>query len=271
MSRPAGDVSSGGDQALPRREASGEFPFHALRRIIVTSCRRLCKDMQLDRIIPFGRSFDEYRLMFGLTENDHPRRILGVGDGPASFNAEATRLGWNVTSVDPLYQFSAVDIEARFRAVVDDVIAQINATPDHWSWTYHQDPTSLRASRSRTTAEFCADFPAGLREGRYVVGELPSLPFAPGLFDLALCSHLLFLYSDLLDLEFHVRALTEMLRVAREVRVFPLVSLDLSRSRHLDAVVGHFKALKCDVSIAPVAYELQRGGNQMLIFRSSTS
>jgi hypothetical protein len=114
--------------------------------------------MQLDRIIPFGRSFDEYRLMFGLTEADRPRRILGVGDGPASFNAEATRLGWNVTSVDPLYQYSAAEIEARFHAVVDDVIAQINTTPDHWSWGYHQSPETLRARRTRTMAEFCADF-----------------------------------------------------------------------------------------------------------------
>lgn len=224
--------------------------------------------MKLDRIIPFGRSFDEYRLMFALTENDRSRRILGVGDGPASFNAEATRLGWSVTSVDPIYQFSAGDIGDRFHAVIDDVIAQINATPDHWSWSYHQSPEELRARRTRTTAEFCADFPAGLEVGRYVVGELPSLPFADGAFDLALCSHLLFLYSDLLDLEFHLSALSEMLRIAREVRVFPLLSLDLSRSRHLDAVVVQFTERGYEVSIAPVQYELQRDGNQMLIVRA---
>lgn len=227
--------------------------------------------MQLDRIIPFGRSFDEYRLMFGLKESDRQRRILGVGDGPASFNAESTRLGWNVTSVDPLYQFSAAEIEARFQAVVDDVIAQINSTPDHWSWTYHRDAESLRARRTHSTTQFCADFPAGLRDGRYVGGELPTLPFADRSFDLALCSHLLFLYTDLLDLEFHNRAIDEMLRIANEVRIFPLLSLDLTRSRHLDSVIAHFTDRQCEVSIAPVAYELQRGGNQMLIVRAPSA
>jgi hypothetical protein len=100
------------------------------------------------------------------------------------------------------------------------------------------------------------------------VGGLPALPFPAGSFELALCSHLLFLYSDLLDLEFHVRALTELLRVAREVRLFPLLSLDLSRSRHLEAVVAHCTRLGCTVSIETVGYELQRGGNEALIVRN---
>ena len=54
-------------------------------------------------------------------------------------------------------------------------------------------------------------------------GALPDLPFDDGAFDLALSSHLLFLYSEQFDLGFHVRALEEMLRVAAEVRVFPLL------------------------------------------------
>jgi SAM-dependent methyltransferase len=221
--------------------------------------------MQLDHVIPFGRSFDEYRLMFGLTDDDRRRRILGVGDGPASFNAEATRLGWNITSVDPLYEFSASAIEARFRDVVDDVIAQVRANPEHWSWSYHAGPEALRDHRRQVVTEFCADFPAGLQSGRYVVGELPALPFADGAFDLGLCSHLLFLYADLLDLDFHVTGLTEMLRVAREVRVFPLVSLDLSRSRHVEAVVSHLVERGCEVSVREVPYELQRGANEVIV------
>jgi len=41
--------------------------------------------------------------------------------------------------------------------------------------------------------EFLADYRAGGREGRYMAATLPHLPFADGAFDLALCSHLLFL------------------------------------------------------------------------------
>ncbi len=49
--------------------------------------------MKLDDVVPFGRSFHEYRLMFGLTEEDLDKRIIGVGDGPASFNAGMNALG----------------------------------------------------------------------------------------------------------------------------------------------------------------------------------
>ena len=41
----------------------------------------------LDQVVPWGRSFDEYRRMFALTDADLSRVILGCGDGPASFNA----------------------------------------------------------------------------------------------------------------------------------------------------------------------------------------
>jgi hypothetical protein len=54
----------------------------------------------LDRVALWGRSFGEYQKMFALTEAQLSACILGCGDGPASFNAEATMLGADVTSVD---------------------------------------------------------------------------------------------------------------------------------------------------------------------------
>src|SRR6187401_543475 len=64
-------------------------------------------------VVPWGRSFDEYVRMFALAESDLESRILGCGDGPASFNVEATRRGATVVSCDPLYQFDV----ARRRAL----------------------------------------------------------------------------------------------------------------------------------------------------------
>ena len=59
----------------------------------------------LDKVVPWGRSFDEYCRMFLLTDQDLAGRIVGCADGPASFNAEATRLGTRVVSCDPIYAF----------------------------------------------------------------------------------------------------------------------------------------------------------------------
>ena len=58
--------------------------------------------VQLDEVVPFGRSLDEYKLMFDLSPKDLQQKILGVGDGPASFNAEGTKIGLEIVSVDPL-------------------------------------------------------------------------------------------------------------------------------------------------------------------------
>ena len=51
-------------------------------------------------VVPWGRNFDEYCRMFALDEEDLTSRILGCGDGPASFNCECRRRGVAVVSVD---------------------------------------------------------------------------------------------------------------------------------------------------------------------------
>ena len=69
--------------------------------------------MKLANVVPWGRSFEEYQAMFGLSENDLNKRILGCGDGPASFNVEATERGCQVVSCDPVYQFQVDEIRRR--------------------------------------------------------------------------------------------------------------------------------------------------------------
>ncbi len=59
---------------------------------------------QYQTAVPWGRSFDEYRRMFNLTDEDLSRGILGCADGPASFNAEMSRSGRRAISCDPLYE-----------------------------------------------------------------------------------------------------------------------------------------------------------------------
>ncbi|HEY9659535.1 MAG TPA: SAM-dependent methyltransferase, partial [Allocoleopsis sp.] len=103
--------------------------------------------MKLDQVVPFGRSLDEYRQMFHLSPTDLQQRILGVADGPASFNAEATRIGATVTSIDPIYQFEGTEILHRFNQVVDGIIDQVRVTPDDWVWSYHRSVDDLKHNR----------------------------------------------------------------------------------------------------------------------------
>jgi hypothetical protein len=224
----------------------------------------------LDEVVPFGRLSEEYRLMFGLTPEDWNLTILGVGDGPASFNAEATSAGWNVVSVDPICVFSAAEIRQRFDAVVDPIIGQVCNQPDRWTWKFHRDPEHLREHREAAIIRFSEDFRSSTGYGCYIAGEFPSLPFSEQSFDLALCSHLLFLYSHLLDLDFHMASVGEMLRVAREVRIFPLLEMNDQSSRHLDAVIEGVERQGHAATVEQVDYCLQKGGDQQLVIRKVT-
>ena len=218
----------------------------------------------LDSIVPWGRSMDEYVAMFALSQQDLDSRILGCADGPASFNVEMHDLGRSVVSADPIYQFSPEDILARIDQTCPKILQQIRENLDDFVWTRVSSPEALGQLRKEIMDRFLTDFQEGKSAGRYVTCELPVLPFGDQTFGLALCSHFLFLYSDQLSAEFHCQAIQEMLRVAKEIRVFPLLTLGRQYSPHLDHVCEYYSGAGRTCEIETVDYEFQLGGDQML-------
>jgi hypothetical protein len=223
--------------------------------------------MQLSEIVPWGRSYEEYAAMFALSSADSRRRIIGCADGPASFNAELTASGGHVVSVDPVYEFTGPVIQERFELTAPTIIAQLRENLSAWVWTRHSSPDDLLQSRRHALERFLADYEAGRATGRYRAASLPALPFADGSFDLALCSHFLFLYSAMLTEQFHVLSVLELCRIAREVRIFPLLTLAQERSPHIGAVCDAVAARGWLTQTVRVPYEFQRGGNEMLVIR----
>lgn len=217
-------------------------------------------------VVPWGRSLAEYEHMFSLTPTWLAGRIFGCGDGPASFNAEATAGGATVVSGDPLYRFDADAIARRVDDVFDEVMGQTRLNQGEFVWGgVIADLDDLARQRRTAMDRFLADYPQGRAAGRYVDCELPSLPFVDGQFDLALCSHFLFLYSVQRSLEFHLQSILELTRIATEVRVFPLLELGSRPSRHLAPVLAALaQRPELTATVDPVDYEFQRGGNQML-------
>ena len=221
--------------------------------------------VKLDQVILWGRCLDEYIGMFSLTSSDLKLAILDCAGGPASFNAEMTRQGKKVISCDPVYQFTAVEIGDRIQETYHTVIDAVKANVDGYLWNNFESPYQLGSVRMKAMQEFLEDFPSGLQQGRYMNAELPILPFENCQFDLALCSHFLFAYSHLLSEEFHLEAITEMCRVAKEVRVFPLLqSFSGEESHHLNPIVTELKKRSFRVEIQETPYEFQKGGNKML-------
>ena len=224
--------------------------------------------MELTNVVPWGRSFEEYQAMFGLTEGDLSKRILGCGDGPASFNVEATDRGFQVTSCDPVYQFRADEIRRRIDDVYPEIMTKMRQGVGNYIWDSLSSVEQLGEVRMKAMSRFLSDFDAGCRQGRYVSASLPSLPFSDSQFDLALCSHYLFLYSEHVDGAAHLESMRELCRVASEVRVFPVVSLNGEASMHLDQVMSALSANGIDVSLQPASYRFQKGATDMLVAKS---
>lgn len=207
--------------------------------------------------------------MFALTDADMNDRILGVADGPASFNAEATAAGYDVISADPLYDFTASQIEKRIEATYDMVVEQTRANADQFIWHDYKDADAVGQARLTAMKRFLQDYPHGKNDGRYIAASLPDLPFADAEFDLALCSHFLFLYSEQFGLTVHINAVRELARVAKEVRIFPLHNLANQRSVHLEHIIREMVSTGYRVKTRPVNYEFQRGARRMLVITRS--
>lgn len=219
---------------------------------------------KLDKIIPWGRSIKEYMGMFHLTPDELNLAILDCAGGPASFNADMTRQGYKVISCDPIYQFSADEINGRIQETYQILIDGLKANLANYVWQNIESPEQLGKIRMEAMNQFLDDFPIGLQQRRYVLDELPNLSFKDKQFDLALVSHLLFTYSDHLSKEFHLNSIRELCRVAKEVRVFPLLNVSGERSRFLLPVVEELQQSRYKVKIKQVDYEFQKGGNELL-------
>jgi len=227
--------------------------------------------MELTSVVPWGRSFNEYQSMFSLNTMDLKKTILGCGDGPACFNAELKKAGGNVISVDPVYQFNSQQIRSRIEQVYPEVMSQVIKNSDDFIWETITNADELGRIRMAAMENFLNDYVQDKEEGRYINASLPILPFKQAEFDLALCSHYLFLYSEQVDQAQHVLAMNELCRVANEVRVYPLLALDGSRSIHLDSVINNLKERGFDVSLQTVEYQFQKGATKMLVVKNDSS
>ncbi len=220
--------------------------------------------LKLNEVVPLGRTYREYKDMFNINNMDLNKKILDCGGGPSSFNYEMKMQNNKVITIDPLYQFTKGDIKKRIDETFDNVMGQARANKDDYIWKNIKTVEELAETRMSAMNLFLNDFEAGKTEKRYITAQLPDLPFKNSQFDLALSSHFLFLYSDMLSLDFHINAITEMLRVAREVRIFPLLDLSTDKSQHVEEIIRIFKEKGMQVSIETVNYEFQKGGNQLM-------
>ena len=221
---------------------------------------------ELSSVVPWGRTLKEYKTMFALGEDDLKKLIASFGDGPASFNVEMTNLKNNVTSFDPIYQFTKEQLISRIEETKDTVMKQTKENKDNFCWNTIRNLEELETIRMEAMSKFIEDFEEGKVEKRYIPHELPNKTvFSDKHFDIGLSSHFLFLYTQL-GLEFHLKSINEMLRMCKEIRIFPILNLDAKQSSLLQPIIDYYKK-DYDVTIKKTDYEFQKNGDKMLIIK----
>lgn len=221
--------------------------------------------LQLENVIPVGRRLVEYEGMFNLTQEDlEANKIIDCGGGPSSFNKEASTRGASVTSIDPLYAFTKAQIKNRIDETFDPMMAQVKENEFMFVWKHIQNYDELYSYRQTAMNMYLDDYDKGLAENRYQHQCLPNVDLLDQSYDLALCSHLLFLYSDQLDQTFHYESVLEMARIAKEVRIFPIIDLNGEVSPHLQPVMTRLNEKGYKTEIIDVNYEFLKGANAYL-------
>jgi SAM-dependent methyltransferase len=207
----------------------------------------------------FGRTWREYEQIWNLRLDDlHGKRVLDCPCGPASFVSEARRRGIDIVGCDPLFALPLAQLRARGEADIAETMRLIRTQNPMLAGN---DPEVYASEKRKALDELLNDFalhgPSGTEcDGRYVNAALPSLPFTDHSFDVVLSAHFLFTYAAVedggmmatreFDLDFHLRATTELARVAREIRLYPCYGVDPAhpmRHPYADPVLHHLQSI----------------------------
>ncbi|WP_138494417.1 SAM-dependent methyltransferase [Paenibacillus pinistramenti] len=223
--------------------------------------------LDLSRVVFIGRTFEEYRSMFSLSEEElRGRRILDCPAGACSFTAIASQKGAEVTAADIAYHHPFEQLVDKGLQDIEHAMLSMEKARSNYLWDYFGSVEGLKQHRIQALA----DFSAHVKENpeRYVPAVLPELPFKDGEFELTLSAHFLFMYGDRFDYEFHQQTLQELLRVTSgEVRIYPLIDLSSRRYEHLDKLTAFLQSQGYHTEEVEVQYEFQKGADRMLVIK----
>ena len=192
------------------------------------------------------------------------KRVLDCPSGVSSFVAEAKKQGVNVKGCDIIYQFHKEAIVERGEESIE-IIYKDTINSQEFDYSFYGSLAGHKKHRKRALKKFGGDFNAH----DYSFQTLPKLSYKDDNFDIVLSSHLLFVYDDRFDYSFHENSIKEMLRVGKEVRLFPLVDYLNSHEgeeQNFSPFVYKIQE-KFGGEIIKVDFEFQKGANYMMVIQ----
>jgi hypothetical protein len=212
----------------------------------------------------WGHHVDEYREMFDLSTTNLTTRLLEYGCGPNAVNAELTASSHHIVSCDPLFNLDKSTLYSKVALVFSDMLARVIKHKNEFDFSRYGSPQLLFNERQEGIDKFFADYEKGKKEKRYLGINEYSLPFPDFSFDFALSAHYLFADLDDQDVDFHLQVIKELARVAKEVRIFPLIDRYNQPSPFLGPVLLGLQQDNFGLEVREVTYHLLPNGNAML-------
>jgi len=216
------------------------------------------------KLVLWGHGIDEYREMFDLSQEDIHSRILEYGCGPSAVNSQQAREKKQVISCDPLFVLDKDTLSSKAIMIFAQMADEVHAEQEHFNFTHTGSMEQLLAQRQQGMKQFFADYEQGKKEGRYVEVTDYHLPFPDFSFDFALSSN--YLFADLHDqtLDFHCAVIRELARVAKEVRIFPLIDKKGTASEFLNPVMLQLQQEHYGIEVRQIDFNLHKSANAML-------
>lgn len=225
--------------------------------------------LKLDNILITGRLYEEYIAFFDLDiKKLRGKKVLDCPSGASSFVSAASKNGMDAKGTDVLYEFDIQDIQKQGEISIDKIYEDVSWM-DGFNFDFYKSIENHKKFREKALFEFSKDY----NKEQYFHNTLPKLDFEDKSFDLVLSSHLLFVYDDRFDYEFHKSSILEMLRVSDEVRIFPLVDFNNSHvdedknfSPYVYKILQDLKKYDCE--IIKVDFEFQPKANYMMVLKN---
>ncbi|MBA4696444.1 MAG: hypothetical protein H2069_03515 [Legionella sp.] len=211
----------------------------------------------------WGYRTDEYLKMFDLTL-DPTKRFLEFACGPSAFNQDLHHHAGEVVSCDGLFEMDKEALNHCVETSFHEVTAKLALQPTLNLKEYNDNLETLINMRQKGLQLFFADYPKGKDEGRYLGIDHAKLPFDDFSFDIALSAYHFFVNPNIGDLDSYLNILKELARVAKEVRLFPLVDCRGEPSPLLGPVLLGLQQQNYGIEVKEVPYNLQPNGNAML-------
>lgn len=216
------------------------------------------------KLVLWGHSVEEYREMFDLSPDEINSKILEYGCGPSAVNSQLSQSNNRVVSCDPLFVLDRDTLYSKAVMLFAQMAEEIQSHQDHFDFSRSGGFESLMADRKLGIETFFTDYDQGKIDQRYIGVTDYHLPFVDFSFDFALCSHYLFADLDDQTVDFHLSVIRELARVAKEVRIFPLIDKDGNTSPFLGPVLLGLQQENYGIEVREVDFHLHPSGNAML-------